>query len=737
MKIFDAMKNIFPIAAILSMFISCSDIKELNDRMDVLENRVAVLEVAVSALNSNAEALYALMNAQSISSVTEKDGVYTIIMSNGQEITLTQGSVGYGIVPVMSIDSEGYWMVDYGDGSVYLMYDGAKIPATGKDGQTPLFSVDEDGFWLVSYDSGKTYTHVLDVNSEKVSALGTGESADQFFNDVRLGENGDVLEIVMRNGEMVTVPVVPDFLCCVDASGMQVFRAGQTKTFMVTAKGVSTIIISAPEGWGTAYSENILSITAPDLVSPLTKSLSANNMTDVSLLAISETGFVAVAKVEVMVEGGESGFKPQVALAVDEITSSSVLVTAALSADATWKYLLLRPSDISPSAERVNETGEEAEGTSLLIGGLSPGTSYVLYAIALKDGIIGNVQSIAFTTEAMQIDNWYDWWTAGNAIVIGGVEYDYETYKSGTVMHVTEDYTIKSGDEWGVYFVDPGAKLSIGFSNSCRKLIVVGNNPGVRSEMEFTTRIQPYEMGDPTGVNVFGFKNMTIDTTPFNDYLFLVNNAKSFGRMVFDGCKLIMAKTLVYMSSSDKAITDFTMVDTDVEIRASNLNFLGTGSSTATYGSMTFRNNVFYASSGTFTNFYLFNGGNSSFSGDIVFERNTMVNLAAHSNSYLYAKVFNGLSATDNIFYYTDVLTNATCLVRSTDAWPSYGEVTHNISYRKNAGNAFQVIYGGKGNWFSAVDEAVDVDTDPFGTFDQGKGIFVQHPDYSSFGAIR
>ena len=134
-------------AIFAGIFASCTDLSQIEQRVDELENRVTAIETQMKTLNSNVEALQALAEGGIISSVEEKDGVYTITLGDGSTITLTQGSVGVANAPVVSIDKDGYWMVDYGQGADYIRVDGQKVKAVGVDGITPVFGVDADGYW--------------------------------------------------------------------------------------------------------------------------------------------------------------------------------------------------------------------------------------------------------------------------------------------------------------------------------------------------------------------------------------------------------------------------------------------------------------------------------------------------------------------------------------------------------------------------------------------------------------
>ena len=143
------------------VFTACSDLSVLEKKVDSLESRVTALEKVIPTLNSNIEGLQALMSAGTINNAKEENGVWTITLSNGETISLTQGSVGIGNAPVISVDKDGYWIVNYGEGEVHILNGEEKVMAVGTNGITPVFGVDAEGFWTISYDEGKTFQQVL------------------------------------------------------------------------------------------------------------------------------------------------------------------------------------------------------------------------------------------------------------------------------------------------------------------------------------------------------------------------------------------------------------------------------------------------------------------------------------------------------------------------------------------------------------------------------------------------
>ena len=77
-------KNILLVAALaLLAAVSCSDLEDVQGRLDELESRVTALETQVNALNSNVEGTVELMEAGTISDATQTGGVWTITLSDG------------------------------------------------------------------------------------------------------------------------------------------------------------------------------------------------------------------------------------------------------------------------------------------------------------------------------------------------------------------------------------------------------------------------------------------------------------------------------------------------------------------------------------------------------------------------------------------------------------------------------------------------------------------------------
>lgn len=304
----------FLLTAFALFALASCDTDDLKDDINDLKGRVESLEAQVGLLNENMTAIKRLLEGgQTITELTETNGTYTLKLSNGETITLTQGSEGEVRYPEITVNSEGQWMVN---GEV-LKQNGTPVQAVGKpgnDGITPKFRItDEGSFWQVSYDGGETWEDVHDVNGNKVSAVGNGSgggsSADTFFEEVGKDATGEFFVIKLKGqAEEISIPIVKDVLCEIiePETGMKngywEIGAGETVNTKVKVKG-DNIIVTAPAGWVATVSEvnenneATLTITAPG-TAPISTRATADNSSDVTI-QVNKGANWAVDKIKV------------------------------------------------------------------------------------------------------------------------------------------------------------------------------------------------------------------------------------------------------------------------------------------------------------------------------------------------------------------------------------------------------------------------------------------------------
>ena len=717
----------------LGMSAACTDLSDFEDRIDSLEGRVTALETQIKGLNANIEALQQLVAGGTINSATNNNGVWTLVLTNGETLTLTQGSIGVGNAPVMSVNKDGYWMVDYGTGATYILIDGNKVKAIGTDGKTPVFGVDANGFWTVSYDDGKTYTQVKGADGNPVSALPQGDAKDPYFEDVKLVDGN--LVITLRSGEKITVPVLTDFLCAIENEGLQLFAPGEIKPFNVAVKGVKSTMITAPAGWVASLSEAVegkavLTVTAPKG----TKSTVADSGADVTILAFSEQNYAAISKIQVQLTDAPVVFNPVANVTAGEATETALTYNVATSDATSWKYICQKEGDAAPDAAKIAAEGTEGTGTSVTIEGLESGTAYVLYVLPVNGSIQGPVASATNTTKKQLIASYYALYNAGQPITIDGVTISKETHGDATLLEADANITTN-----GVYFLKEGVTATYTGTGAIKKFIVIGDKEGTRST--FKSPVDAYMKlngnGDGTGYVVF--HNVVFDqTTTSTQYAITVNFNEAFPIIMFSDCEIRQnsAKPIFYISSATRSITDLRFVNCDCKVTAAQ-PFLSCGSSTAAYGTYTVKNCVFY---GDGTKGFNLHGGNKVVFGNIVFTNNTFVNVLAGSNVWFNCGTITKATVTGNLLYMAadKLMENNQSILNSANALITGGTIENNIFYTGQE-KSYMAIYGGKDKWFEGVKEITKLTSDPFtgGTFDLSAGKFVPGSEYASYGALR
>lgn len=301
-------KFLMPFMLAVLVFAGC-DTDDLRNDIDDLKNRVESLEAQVASINENMNALRVLIDGnKTISSYTydETTGAYTLTLSDGNVITLTQGVTGTVNYPTIGIDENGYWTVN-----------GESLgqQAVGQNGATPEFRIEEStNYWQVKFGAGE-WQYVVNSNGDKVQATTeTINNGDQFFKSVEVKDG--YLEVVMKDGQTLTMPIVDGLTCEIITEGVAGFSgnvlsvaAGATVKLNVNLSG-DNFIVTAPYGWIATLGEPAdgkaeLSLTAPASASTFTRA-TADNTKDVVVQANKGINW-AVDKIQVEIGENEGG----------------------------------------------------------------------------------------------------------------------------------------------------------------------------------------------------------------------------------------------------------------------------------------------------------------------------------------------------------------------------------------------------------------------------------------------
>ena len=267
-----------------AVMVSCIDKEAIDDRLNSIEDRIVVLEEAVSAANQNAIALGALLKENTlIVGLSEFEGGYTLELSDGTTVNVTYGDKLPGVTPIVGIDAEGRWVMSVDNGETFTVIPGCAT-AFPAQAATPQIKIDAEGYWCYSIDGGKSWPRITDAAGNPISATDGKEvaSVKTYFQDVVYNAAEGTMTFTLIDGSTFSVPVVSTFY--LDVKGFDgKIAAGQTINYEVESSDVVETAVQAPDGWVVILSENQLSVTA---------SASAEGTHEVNIFLVSSKGYL-------------------------------------------------------------------------------------------------------------------------------------------------------------------------------------------------------------------------------------------------------------------------------------------------------------------------------------------------------------------------------------------------------------------------------------------------------------
>lgn len=262
--------------ALMVLSLGACKTDDLERDIDALKDRVTAMEAKVDRLNESMNMIrVALDGNKTIQSYTEnEDGSYTLTLSDGNTITLTQGKIGAtDVYQEVSISTDGNWVI----GGVETEH--RALAVDGEPGVTPQFrlTMESEGkyYWEVSYDGELTWEEVKSQQGTRVYASASGSSSVAGpIASAAPNATGDKFEITLTgSGTKYEIPIVSGLACAITEpaleDGFWIVRTTNTgATTPIDLKG-EAVLISAPEGWTvTASIDNsnptTLSVTPPN-----------------------------------------------------------------------------------------------------------------------------------------------------------------------------------------------------------------------------------------------------------------------------------------------------------------------------------------------------------------------------------------------------------------------------------------------------------------------------------------
>ena len=727
--------KIFALALAFASIISCTQtLAPMAEPQDFSEE--------TARLNNNVAAAQALAQGQVINSVNVSGSVYNILLANGTQLRI-DNKVRSNAPYVEFKDGE--WLVDE---TVLTDAQGGKVALEF----LPEFAVNAEGKWTVSAAGKETVlkSAAADVESGYFAGIEHTETA---------------FSVTTRSASVLSVPVAAGFLFKIDATGVQSFVLGQTRSYTVTRNGISAATVVAPEGWEVKLSEAQISVTSPH--SPVTKSVVADSKTDVSVIAVSTAGYVTIAKIVTDLDETVSATDPFATLAMGDIKAYSAKANVTLQNQTTWYWMLKKSSETAPSAEEIKAANTGSD-TALTLA-TEPETDYTLYVLPVGEKKDGAISKISFTTTA--VTSYYEAWEAGAEIKIGSQTYSKE--KNGKAALVkTADQRIWGAwfndGTFGAVFLDEGANAIINADGYNKSVVVIGNVPGTRPVVkiegafavdgsDFILKNVSLEMADGIGSNAAIYSNTAM------------------GRLIFDDCRVDMRYPMLKRFGDGK-MTGVEIIDCDVCVNWASDNiafekpapfFINTHAGGADCGDLIVRNNVFW-SKGDKQEFHICAGPwvkDTKFN-DVVLENNTFYNVncgelltVSRQRALIVTSTLNSFLFSGNIAYDT-APDSKTVSTRAHFTWLNSTQMTLNALKAVTTVSTQNLIdiaeycsllttnANGGADWGNGLinlitwqpdsnKQIIESWTNPFAVENVENGYFVTTDEYKAYGAQR
>lgn len=260
--------------ALMVLSLGACKTDDLERDIDALKDRVTAMEAKVDRLNESMNMIrVALDGNKTIQSYTEnEDGSYTLTLSDGNTITLTQGKIGAtDVYQEVSISTDGNWVI----GGVETEH--RALAVDGEPGVTPQFrlTMESEGkyYWEVSYDGKLTWEEVKSQQGTRVYASASGSSSVAGpIASAAPNATGDKFEITLTgNGTKYEIPIVSDLACAITEPALEdgYWIVPITLPAVITSTSVDlqgdAVLVSAPEGWTVTaeIGNSTLTITPP------------------------------------------------------------------------------------------------------------------------------------------------------------------------------------------------------------------------------------------------------------------------------------------------------------------------------------------------------------------------------------------------------------------------------------------------------------------------------------------
>ena len=498
-------------------------------------------------------------------------------------------------------------------------------------------------------------------------------------------------------------------------------------------------------------------------VTDASRNLTFHNVAGILKVSLSGSSVDGRSIREIQVKPGTKNMAGPYTVAMDEATPAA---TAASSGSPVGVQLKSRD-------------GGAMSGTDFYLV-LLPGTyQNVELTVICTDGSYMTGTSGTFTITAGEVNTTtvdlsdatandqglYGLYQAGIDIEIGGKTYTPEDLLNTftKVIHITSDNAESTNlTSPGVYFIDPDVTVSNSATRGWNKIMLIGNDPSVRTKVNMSSYIAVTNDGGQFVCYNMEFADKRSSAT----YMFTSTFDGGYESVVFDNCKfsLLAGSALISVSSPSSGtvaryINNTTIVDSEISLPEytrlgvdGKLNnpcrtvaFTATVSSNTgtslldgvTINSVTIRNNAIYCNSGMVNGYQLlFTTNNAECTvSSLSIENNSFVNLLPRTDGLISAYTVSSLDMRNNIFWTADMMDLNYVIVKCYGEYPAGEICKDNLAFATNAGKDFVTFH--ENNGWSGADNVIVTSESPFADMNYTDGIFTVKPEYASYGAQR
>lgn len=248
----------------LATLFSCSDTEDIRNDIDDLNARLDKIEAMLPQMNEDIAHYQDILNGELLvfAFYPEENGDYVLELSDGTRMTVYSGEPAEDL-PVMGIDSEGYWYYTMNGETKYLLDgDDQKVSANPTDGKTPEFKVNSTtGMWEYSFNDGETWKGGIGLANPNI-----GKGTISIFDDVVPSEDGQSITFKWKNSKETLEKTIYLYgglkLEITQPTEKRTFKLGDKLEYDISQDGVTDIVIETLD-WGIQIEDKKMYVTAP------------------------------------------------------------------------------------------------------------------------------------------------------------------------------------------------------------------------------------------------------------------------------------------------------------------------------------------------------------------------------------------------------------------------------------------------------------------------------------------